>query len=62
MIFELYLLNFAKKKKKKKIHFPIIISTTVAHIRLKFDVLMYLMNIQVKFEFGSSPMSYAFWS
>lgn len=32
------------------IHFPIIISTSVAHIQLKFDTWMWLMNIE--FEFG----------
>lgn len=38
------------------IHFPIIISTTVATIQLKFDTWMCLMNIQVEFEFGFGPM------
>lgn len=35
------------------IHFQIIISTIVAHIQLKFNTWTCLINIQVKFEFGS---------
>lgn len=35
------------------IHFPIIISTPAAHIQLKFDLWMFLMNIQLAFEFRS---------
>lgn len=34
---------------KNEIHFPNIISTTAAHIHFKFDILMCLINIQVKF-------------
>lgn len=48
------------KKKKWEIYFPIIISTTFAHIELlpvlKFDILMCYRNIQVEFEFGSRLM------
>lgn len=38
--------------------FLIIISTTVAHIQIKIDTWMCLMNIhvQVEFEFGLGPM------
>lgn len=38
------------------IHFPIIISTTVAHIQLKFEIRMYLMHILVRFEFSSGSL------
>lgn len=40
------------------IHFPIIISTTVADIQLKFDTWMCLINIQVKIKFGSGLKIY----
>lgn len=38
------------------ISFPIIISTKIAHIQLKFDTWMCIMNIQVEIEFGSVPL------
>lgn len=39
-----------------EIHFSIIISTTIVHIQLKFDIWMYLINKQVQFEFYFGPV------
>lgn len=39
-----------------EIQFSIIISTTIVHIQLKFDIWMYLINKQVQFEFYFGPV------
>lgn len=38
------------------IYFPIIMSTTIIHMKFKYNILMYLINIQAEFEFSFGLM------
>lgn len=42
------------------IHFLMMISTTIAHIQLKFDTLICLINTQVEFEYSFGSMIFDF--